>query len=147
MKVGSVILGDISWFIRDGTKELQEFDTTLLLTEIIQIQYQADRFSTLPGIPRRYKVSQGKFRVVKILEDIYRFYTGEMTTDAIARIATTNDALGYCNAAKDAWKSGTVLHREEIMGDCMYFEGLRYLGNLKTETGEDIMTFQLMLGS
>lgn len=79
------------------------------------------------------------------MEHVYRFYSGEIPQEDLEEIAETDDGWGYSKKAKKALKNGTVLYREQVMGDCMHFEGLRFAGF----TGVDRTTksFRIMLGS
>jgi hypothetical protein len=82
------------------------------------------------------------FTVGDILNHIYRFYTSIMSKEEIIAIATTDDGWGYNEKAKNSLVNKTVLYREQVMGDCMHFEGLRYIGNK-----DNIPTYKVIFGS
>lgn len=71
--------------------------------------------------------ARNKFTVGDILTHIYKFYSGEIPEEELGAISKTDDGWGYSKAAKKALDNETVLYREEVMGDCMHFEGLHYV--------------------
>lgn len=78
-----------------------------------------------------YDAESGTVTAGEILNHIYRFYASAMITDELRAVSETDDGWGYSNKAATALKNGTVLYREEIMGDCMHFEGLCQKGKAK----------------
>lgn len=85
------------------------------------------------------------FSVGEILEHVYRFYSGEIPRDDLLEIVECDNNWEYADKAKEALKNGTVLYREEVMGDCMHFEGLEFIGFSKY--GKDTKMFRIMFGS
>jgi len=72
----------------------------------------------------------------ELLEHIYRFYSADMTNDELSAVSQTDDGWGYSQRAAQAINDGTVLYREEVMGDCMHFEGLRLIGHAMGKEGK-----------
>ena len=82
------------------------------------------------------------FTAGDILEHVYRFYSSIVSNDMKSEIAETDDGWGYSATAKESLENGTVMYLEEVMGDCMHFEGLRFI-----EFEGTIPVYQIMFGS
>ncbi len=93
-----------------------------------------------------YPTGQYTFSTGSLLNHIYRFYTSPISKKHLKLIAATDDGWGYSDKAKEALDVSTVLYHEEVMGDCMYFEGLRLLSYVEDDD-VDIPTYQIMFGS
>ena len=87
-------------------------------------------------------MSPATFTVGEILNHIHRFYTTAMTKTELDAVASTDDGFGYSQKALRASEENTILYREEIMGDCMHFEGLRLIGHK-----ESYPVYKILFGS
>jgi hypothetical protein len=87
------------------------------------------------------------FTAGEILEHIYRFYSSAMIETELQAVAQTDDGFGYSERAARALEDGTVLYREEVMGDCMHFEGLRLVGHAVGKDSETYPVYSVNFGS
>lgn len=117
--------------------------------DFIIIEYQSDRYSEVNYIRRKYKaknlsehLKKYQFTVGDILEHVYKFYSGVMTDEHKNLVKDLDDGWGYSDIVKESLEKGTTIYVQQIMGDCMHFEGLRFI----TIKGE-IPVYRIMLGS
>lgn len=87
------------------------------------------------------------FTAGEILEHIYRFYSSVMIDAELQAVARTDDGFGYSERAVKALQDGTVLYREEVMGDCMHFEGLSLVGHAVGKDSENYPVYSVNFGS
>jgi len=120
-------------------------DKQLDLGQFIQIHFQVDRYAELEYQKKNYKAPKKGFTAGKILEHIYRFYASEIPEEELEQVIDTDDSWGYSAKAKKAFANKTVLYREQVMGDCIHFEGLQFIGFSKERA--DMKMFRVMFGS
>lgn len=82
------------------------------------------------GVVVKY-LEKYQFTAGEILEHIYRFYSNIMTNEHKKAVQHLDDFYGYSKIAKKSLAEGTTIYMEEIMGDCMNFEGLKFYAHNK----------------
>lgn len=104
----------------------------------IRLQLQVDRYSTLEYQEHEFTPQNpGVLTAGEIFQWVYDFYHNPIKGQLVEDIAGTDDGWGYSETAQAAIDEGRWLELQEVMGDCMHFEGLRYI---TTERGDDTMT-------
>ena len=112
-------------------------------TRLQVVSKSAQWFIQNASPPTLKYVNGKKFQVGEILHHIHKFYASEMTPCELKEVSETDDGWGYSKSAREALTNGTVLYREEIMGDCMRFEGLHFVHI----NDEGVPIYHLSLGS
>lgn len=137
------MLEDLSWWA--GSPPTQAMQTigdrwasyplnlaTPLFSEFLCLSLPIDRYAAaerkIVKLRKSSAAAAAAFSVAEILEHIHRFYTAALPKEELEAVAKTDDVFGYAERARIALKDGTVLYREQVMGDCLNFEKLTLLG-------------------
>ena len=142
------MLEDVVWNVRDGIEEVEDeilqrkFDIGEHGgNEYVFLSFQVDRYGELDRVELMYNIRDAT--VQHILTHIQRFYT--------SRIENKQDYIEledpYSSLVSESL-DGTVVYLEEVMGDCMFFEGLNLVRNLDGNVrNEDVPIYRVELGS
>lgn len=154
------LLADCSWSIGDKPSVAVQFgqdsnaeDTPYPLDKIyvigkdtIYILYQVDRFGELDLAEIRYPLTSGQVTSGQLLKWIYDFYHTPVDRDLVEKIASIDCVLNYSKLAQERLDANEPLQLHEVMGNCLFFEGLRECRSAHN-TGDDYVSYILYLGS
>ena len=121
------LLKDHCWFI-PCIEDKVKTDKIVPYKNKITIWYQRDRYGSLPEELVTYTPKDDyRFTQDELCRYIHDYYNQELTEDELSLISKTDDCWGYCEKAKDALENHKYIPRYEIMGDCLFFEGVEYV--------------------
>ena len=159
----STLLTDVSWIARmpiaeacviesgaacnEDVKSWRHYDldkTLPIASDHLCLSLPVDRYRSLEPTILKFRKRTIHFTAGEILDHIHRFYCAAMTKDELERVAKTDDVFGYARRAQDALANNTVLYREQVMGDCMYFEGLKLDA---AQSAPVLPTYSVLFGS
>lgn len=154
------LLADCSWFVGDEISKAVQFEddsngenTPYPLDKIyvigmdkIYIRYQVDRFGELDLSEIQYPLTSGQVTSGQLLKWIYDFYHTPVNRDLVEEIASIDCVLGFSKLAQKRLDANEPLQLHEVMGDCLFFEGLSIFKSAHN-TGNDYVSYTLNLGS